>query len=218
MKIKKFKYFYPEKPVLLQITQDEFTEMSTSPKWVAEPKYNGSRCVVHILDGKVEFWDRHGKTLDFNSNPLYKDGRDKIIEILLSAFGKVGYFVFDGELRHNKVTGIQNKLVLWDCFIYDHELLNKQPYWVRRSKLVEAGLVIEDYAIEETEPVSLIKQWKHHFKTVYDEYVAGHWGHPDEFEGVVLKNVNGKLNLGRVSGSQSNWMFKVRKQTGRHRY
>lgn len=212
MKIKRLKYFYPEKPVLMKITQESFTEMSNSPQWVAEPKYNGSRCIVHMLNGEISFWDRHGKKLDFDSNVLYKDGRDKIKMILRLAFGDIGYYVFDGELRHNKVTGIQNKLVLWDCFIYNHELLNKKPYWARRA-LIEAGIK------EDTnDPVTLIRQWKHHFKTVYDEYVAGHWGNPDEFEGIVLKNVNGLLNLGRNSGINSNWMFKVRKQTGRHRF
>jgi ATP-dependent DNA ligase len=212
MKIKKFKYFYPEKPVLMQIGQDEFTEMSNSPKWIAEPKYNGSRCIVHLLDGKVEFWDRHNKKLDFDSNPLYAAGRDEIKEIFINTFGKTGYFVFDGELRHNKVRGIQCKLVIWDCFIWDHELLNKKPYWARRA------MIEEKMKADTNDPVTLIRQWKHHFKTVYDEYVSGKWGDPDEFEGVVMKNLNGKLNLSRTSGCPSNWMYKVRKQTGRHRY
>jgi len=212
MLIKRFKYFYPEKPFLIQIGQDEFKQMSSNPKFVAEPKINGSRCEVHIMDGKVEFWDRHGKRLDFDRNPLYKDMRDKIKDILINTFGKIGYFLFDGELRHNKVKGIQGKLILWDCFIYASEFLNKLPYWARRSKIEEK------MKVDTNDPVTLIRQWKNHFKTVYDEYVSGKWGDPDEFEGVVIKNVNGKLNLGTSSGSPSNWMFKVRKQTGRHRY
>lgn len=208
MKIKTFKYFYPEKPVLMQIIQPEFEELSNDPKWIAEPKYNGARCLVHILDGKVEFWDRHGKRLDFDKNPLYKEGRDKIKKFLVRAFGKVGYFVFDGELRHNKVSGIQCKLVLWDCFIFNHELLNKKPYWSRRALIV----------IEKNDSVILIAQYKDDFQKVYDDCISGVYGDPEEFEGLVMKNVNGKLNLGRVSGSPSSWMFKVRKKTGRHRY
>jgi len=212
MKLKSFKYLYPEKPVLMQIGQDVFTELSNDPQWIAEPKYNGSRCIVHIINGKVEFWDRHGKKLDFDTNALYTEGRNKIKKILINKFGKVGYFVFDGELRHNKVRGIQCKLVIWDCFIFNHEVLNKLPYWARRSNIEEK------MKVDSNDPVTLIRQWKNDFKTVYDEYVSGKWGDPDEFEGVVMKNVNGKLNLGRVSGSPSNWMYKIRKQTGRHRY
>lgn len=216
MQIKRLKYFYPEKPVLMQIGQKEFEEMSKDPRYIAEPKYNGARCEVHIIDGKVEFWDRHGKKLDFDTNPLYTEGREKIKKILVRAFGKVGYFLFDGELRHNKVKGIQCKLVLWDCFIYKYELLNKKPYWARRALIIEK--LNQDNGDYQNEPVFLIRQWTTDFKVVYDEYVSGKWGHPDEFEGVVIKEVNGKLNLGRASGSPSNWMFKVRKATGRHRY
>lgn len=212
MKLKSFKYLYPEKPVLMQIDQDAFTEFSNSPQWIAEPKYNGARCIVHIINGKVEFWDRHGKKLDFDTNPLYAKGRDEIKKIFINKFGEKGYFVFDGELRHNKVRGIQCKLVIWDCFIFNHEVLNKLPYWARRSKIEEK------MKADTNDPVTLIRQWKNDFKTVYDEYVSGKWGDPDEFEGVVMKNVNGKLNLGRVSGSPSNWMYKIRKATGRHRY
>lgn len=90
MKIKRLKYFYPEKPVLMHIDQDAFEDMSKSPQWMAEPKLNGARCEVHMMDGEVEFWDRHGKKLDFNSNPLYKEKREKIIKILRQVFGVVG--------------------------------------------------------------------------------------------------------------------------------
>ena len=211
MKIKRQKYFYPEKPVLMSIEQDAFQQMSEDPKWIAEPKYNGARCLVHIFNGDVSFWDRHGKKLDFDSNPLYKKHRDKIKKILIEAFGDIGYFLFDGELRHNKVTGIQGKLILWDCFIYDHELQNKKPYWVRHA------LVCVDFKCDD-ETVSCIEQYKDNFEAVYEMLISGAKGHPDEFEGLVLKNVNGKLNLGTNSGLNSNWMFKIRKQTGRHRF
>lgn len=213
MKIKRQKYFYPEKPVLMHIEQKSFEDMSNSPQWIAEPKYNGSRCQVHIFDGEVSFWDRHGKKLDFDSNPLYKEQRDKIKKILIEAFGDIGYFLFDGELRHNKVTGIQGKLVLWDCFIYENELQNKKPYWARHALVcIDFRLLCDDGT------VSCIEQFKDNFKQTYEILLSGAKGNPDEFEGLVLKNVNGKMNLGRNAGINSNWMFKIRKQTGRHRF
>ena len=134
-------------------------------------------------------------------------------KILVEAFGDIGYFLFDGELRHNKVTGIQGKLVLWDCFIYDYELQNKKPYWSRHALVcIDFRLLCDD------ETVKCIEQYKENFKEVYEAYISGNYGDPEEFEGLVLKNVNGKLNLGRNSGLNSNWMFKIRKQTGRHRF
>lgn len=214
MKIKKFKYFYPEKPMLIHIDQAIFEEMSNDPKYIAELKYNGARCEVHLIEGEVEFWDRHGKPLDFNSNPLYKDKRERIKKILVKLYGNVGYFLFDGELRHNKVTGIQGKLILWDCFIKNHTLQNRKPYWSRHS---EVDITI-DLCNDEKRIVKIAQQFKDNFRQVYEDAISGVYGDPDEFEGIVIKNVNGMLNLGRNAGINSNWMFKVRKQTGRHRF
>lgn len=200
----------------MNIEQESFEEMSRSPQYIAEPKYNGARCEVHIFNGDVSFWDRHGKRLDFDSNPLYKEKREKIKKILIKAFGVIGYFLFDGELRHNKVTGIQGKLVLWDTFIYENELQNKMPYWGRHALVCVDFRLFEDNATDET--VICISQYKENFREVYEAYISGEYGDPDEFEGLVLKNVNGKLNLGRNAGINSNWMYKIRKQTGRHRF
>ena len=224
MKIKKFKYFYPEKPFLIHIDQEIFEQMSKDPKYIAEPKYNGARCEVHLIEGETEFWDRHGKKLDFDSNPLYKLKRDEIKNILRQTFGDQGYFQFDGELRHNKVTGIQGKLILWDDFIYNYELLNKLPYWARRDNLVgktvSGGVNSGDIRSfsRDNDSVIVIQQFKDNFRQAYDDCISGKYGNPDEFEGLVIKNVNGMLNLGRNSGANSNWMYKVRKQTGRHRF
>ena len=217
MILNKITYFYPEKPVLMMIEADSFDQMSNDEEWVCEPKYNGSRCLVHLLDGKVEFWDRHGKHLKYNNDPLHDEGRKKIVAELIRIFGDKGYFVLDSELRHNKVTGIQNKLVIYDIHVFENEVLNKILFDYRRrlleNKIREAG--VDNYR---QNAVHLIYQFPISFKKVFDDYVGGKYGDPDEFEGIVIKNLNGKLKLGRASGTDSMWMLKVRKQTGRHRY
>jgi ATP-dependent DNA ligase len=213
MKFSEIKYFYPEKPVLILIESDAFQEMSDDPNWVCEPKYNGSRCEVHILDGHIEFWDRHGKHLKYNSDPLHEDERETIKEILLEKVGTKGYFVFDSELRHNKVTGIQNKLVIYDIHVYKNEVLNRMLFGERRKLLESLG-----FSIFNGDTVHLIYQYKDDFKVIFDSFVAGDYGDPDEFEGIVIKNLNGKLVLGRSSGTDSIWMFKVRVASGRYRY
>ena len=159
----------------------------------------------------MEFWDRHGKKLDFNSNPLYKEGRERIKKILVKLFGKIGYFLFDGELRHNKVTGIQCKLILWDCFIYAHNLLNKRPYWSRHAE-VDIMMDLDNTIVKS------IEQFKDNFRQAYEDCISGKYGDPKEFEGLVLKNLNGMLNLGRNDGINSNWMYKVRKPSGSYKF
>ena len=216
MRLNEIKYFYPEKPVLILIESEAFERFSNDPDYVAEPKYNGSRCEVHILDGHVEFWDRHGKHLKYNSDPLHEKERNELKKALVTVFGKKGYFVLDGELRHNKVSGIQNKLVIYDIHIFENEVLNKLVFGSRRSILEQK--FGEAHGYFDKRILSLIHQYKTDFQKVFDDYVAGFYGDPEEYEGIVIKNLNSKLKLGRASGTDSIWMFKVRKATGRHRY
>lgn len=213
MKLNTITYFYPEKPVLILKDTDAFQEMSDSPLYVGEPKYNGQRCELHLLDGQAEFWDRHGKHLTYNSNSLYDEGREKIVKEIVDRVGDKGYFVFDCELRHNKVQGIQNKLVIYDIHVYKNEVLNKMVFKDRRELLESLG-----FSIYNGDTVHLIYQYKDDFETHFNSFIAGNYGDADEFEGLVIKRLDGKLKLGRASGSDSTWMFKVRKQTGRHRY
>lgn len=200
MLLRKFKYFYPEAPKLLVRGQDMFDKLSDNPLWVAEPKYNGQRVEIHLIDGVIEFWGRHGDPLTYKPSPE--------VEEALQIFPKVGYYLFDGELRHNKTKGVKDKIVLWDVFIHNSKLLLNKPYWGRRSFLLDLGLKINDLMV-----ISLIRQYTEDFKKVFDRLVQF-----EEFEGLVLKNTQGKLNLGVKSCPNSKWMFKVRKETGRHKY
>lgn len=222
MKIKSFKYFYPEKPVLTTIDGELFEQFSNDPDWVAEPKYNGSRCMLWIIDGQVEFWDRHGKKLKYNDDP-----DPEMVAILTKKFPK-GLWLFDGELRHNKVSGIRHKLILWDVFIWRGEFLNKHQYWTRRSML---ELKFEDTRRQYAEgedwddeaKVGLIRQYTTDFLLEYKYYTADpsvdeSYANPEEFEGLVLKNLHGMLNIGRTSASDSQWMYKVRKPSGRYKF
>jgi ATP-dependent DNA ligase len=207
MNIKTFKYFYPEKPVLMNIEQDSFEAMSRDPNWVAELKYNGQRCTLWIIDGKVEFWGRHGKLLKYNDDP-----DAEIVAYLKDKFPK-GVFLFDSELRHNKTVGVRHKLVIWDTFIFRDRLLNKEQYWTRRA-ILEARLDWFQSFLEATDnKVKLIQQYPDNFAALYRRVIKD-----DEIEGLVLKNQHGMLNISRTAGQNSNWMFKIRKASGRYAF
>jgi len=206
MRFSKFTYFYPEAPTLIHRDSELVVKLSNDPQYVAEPKYNGCRLELHVIDGECQFWDRHGKRLQYDS---------KCVETIREAFKALfpkGYYLFDGELRNNKVTGIRNKIVLWDCFIWDGEFLGNVPYCLRRLKL--SGFCSVDNKLD----ICLIAQHNTNFKWWYNEYISGARGNPDEFEGLVMKDINGKLNLSRTKNNNSSWMYKIRKETGRHKF
>jgi len=198
--ITEFKYFYPEKPRLVNIKQPLFQTMSDSKLWVAERKYNGTRLQLHCLNGQFHFWNRHESQLDYRPDP---ETRKALAALPLPA----GYCLFDGELRHNKTVGVYHKIMLYDVFIWKNELLVDKPFWYRRN-LLKSMLVCGG------EPVGTPEQFPNDFHAAFDKVTA----EGDEIEGLVMKNMNGMLQLGRTAGIDSKWMYKVRKPSGRYRF
>jgi len=210
--------------MLVHRDQPLVNEISEDDNFIAEPKYNGTRCVLTVLDHDVTFWTRHGhpvKTLN-HSAPEY----DELVAEVKATIPKKGHFQFDGELRHHKVTGLSFNLVLWDCFIYQDEFLNRRTYDERRALVLkhfstsgnDKGKVIK--LSEYRKRITVIEQFKTDFRKVFDEFVneKRSLGHIDEFEGLVMKNRHGLLSLGRSTNPESRWMYKIRIETGRHKF
>jgi len=201
MKLKSFMYFYPEKPKLMHVDQ---LGILPPKQWVGELKYNGTRLQLHCnftagrLNCPYQFWNRHEQELDYTPTPEISD--------ILHALPIDGYTLFDGELRHNKTIGVRNKIIIWDVFILNGELLVGMEFRERR-KILEGMFKVNG------EPVGITEQYHVGFKQVFESVIS-----EDEIEGLVLKNVQGKLSLGRRSAVDSNWMFKVRKPSGRYKF
>jgi ATP-dependent DNA ligase len=200
-----FTYLYPEKPKLISINQPLFQKLSDDPRWVAEPKYNGNRLVLAVDGNDVEFWNRHGERFDYEPDENLRDALDEF------AGHTKGLCVFDGELRHNKVPGIRHKIVLWDTLMWDGKLLTT-AYRERREHFNQFP-----------EPVRLLTR---NGGALTAAYGVGRgfrpsfdfWTQDPEIEGLVIKNLNGKLNLSRTAGQDSNWMVKVRRPNNSYRF
>jgi len=198
VKLTEFKFLYPEKPKLIHIDQPLFESLSNRKEYVAERKYNGSRLQLHYLDGEFQFWSRHGERMSYKPN-------GEISEIL-SSLPLNGYCLFDGELRNNKVKGVRQKIIFYDIFIWQDNLLIGQPFWFRRNLLKKLFKC-------NAEPIGITEQFPGNFRDVFNDVIQD-----AEIEGLVLKNTRGVLNLGRNSAMDSNWMVKVRKPNGSYRF
>lgn len=197
MQLTTFKYFYPERPRLIHIEQPLFASLDVNPNWVAEPKKNGQRLVLHYINNQFQFWGRHADPLTYKPNEELSQA--------LQALNLTGYWQFDAELRHNKTKGIQHQIMLFDVFVCQNTLLLEIPFWQRRELLEQQHL---------TEGISLSTQYRQtNLKELYYQLIQD-----EENEGLVLKNRYGVLNLGRTKGMDSAWMYKVRKTTGRHKF
>lgn len=197
------KYLYPEKPKLISIDQPLFDTISKDPRWVAEPKYNGSRLLLAIEGQEFDLWNRHGRRFDYRP--------PESLRSTLSDFGKKtrGICLFDGELRHNKVRGVKDRIVLWDVLMWNGKLLTDVPYRHRRMYF--------PLEFQHNGNFGFIQQHLGGNKTPFRDLFYT-WTQDPEIEGMVIKNLNGRLNLSRTAGQNSNWMVKVRRPSGMYRF
>jgi ATP-dependent DNA ligase len=200
VKLTEFKYFYPEKPRLINVNQALFSRLSEDDLWVAERKYNGQRLQLHCINGEFQFWGRHGELLKYTLS-------DELLEELKGLSLPRGYCLLDGELRHNKVPGIQHKIIFYDVFIWDGNLLIGEGFWYRRA------ILHDTIGIEKRNRVGIPLQYPGKFRQTFDQVIED-----PEIEGLVMKNMRGKLALGRTAGIDSGWMYKVRRPSGRYHF
>jgi len=200
MRLDKFTYFYPEAPRLIAVSHPIFEKMSDEPLWVAEKKYNENRLQLHYFEGEFQFWNRHGEKFSYRPPDLLMDG--------LKQLRLNGYCIFDCGLRNNKVSGIKDKIVFYDCIAMTGQLLIGKDFRYRRD--------IIDLLVDTSEDDLLIApvQFASGFMSVWNNFLAVK---DPEFEGLVIKNLRGQLNLGRKTNMESAWMYKVRIPSNRYR-
>ena len=199
LEITEFTYFFPEKPVLISKDQPLFNTLSAHKDWIAERKYNGTRLQLHKIGNEFHFYGRHYDKLSYVPTP-------EMLAALNALNLPSGYCLFDGELRHNKTVGVKHKIMLYDIYVWDNELQSHLKFKERRQNLLN---VVQFDA----EPIGCPYEYPDSFENVYDAVI-----NDDEIEGLVMKNGNGMLNLGRRTGAKSKWMFKVRKPSGRYKF
>jgi ATP-dependent DNA ligase len=201
MKLEKFTYFYPEAPRLISIDHPTFEQMSNEPLWVAEKKYNENRLQLHYFEEEFQFWNRHGEKFSYRPPEKLLEG--------LHSLKFFGYCIFDCGLRNNKIEGIKDRIVFYDCLMWCGDLLigNIYPFSHRRS-------LIDEFIHTDVDILSSPVQFKGDFRAAWDNFLAAK---DPEFEGLVIKNLRGQLNLGRKTNMESSWMYKVRIPSNRYR-
>lgn len=211
MLYKTFRYIYPPRP-------KNAVAPSDLPFWdngsmIAEPKLNGSNCILFISPEKVYAMNRHNQSLTmFN---LTKEEIDSIYR------GTGGWMVVNGEYM-NKSQSDENgavfnhKLVIFDILVLDSN------YMVGSTFKQRVELLDELYGTEEcdkpflygiSENVYRVKYYLDGFSKLYEDLVK-----IDMYEGVVLKRANAKLELGISEMNNVKSQIKCRKKTLNYRY
>lgn len=220
------KYIYPPRPST-SVPRTE-TDFFKNLGWIAQYKYNGSRCLIkHLPGSNIQLWNRHGERFRTYHAPdwLQEEIRQAIYKLGLSPDN---YHVFDGELLDQKHSEIKDTIVIWDILVMDGEHLLDSTYMLRHDSLCKALSKEERW---------FYKSWDFGFRLsdhvlLPQSYAGSDWDYlwdvvskvnapfPDRplLEGLMLKDPLGTLERGFREKNNGTWMVRSRVQTGRHNF
>lgn len=194
------RYVFPPKPLLITRTQPLFQRLDDDKDVIAELKLNGTRLLLHrFADGHYEFWNRHHQQLKYHPSDILVEHLNKL--------NWKGDCQIDGELMHFKTINVKHTIVLFDVFIWDGKFLSTET--LRERKHILDGL-FTGHVFSDLKPSEL---FLHHFQRLYDEYTVR-----PEVEGLVMKRLSSKLQVGFSDSPVVAWMWKVRKPTKNYRF
>lgn len=223
-KIKSDKYIYPPRPsTAIPPDQKEFFK---ELGWIAQYKYNGSRCMIkHLPGGEIQLWNRHGERFRTYTTPDWLKDQIRTALAILN-FDAQGLHILDGELLDQKHTAIKDTIVIWDVLVENHEQLLGTTYAHRIARLrnslsnqekwlhngTNLGIkVMENMFMPEDQ-----NDWDTAWNTVLE--INKPYGDKPLLEGLMLKDPNGTLQMGMREENNGDWQTRCRVKTGRHNF
>lgn len=212
MKYDTFKYLYPPRPQfkIPPVGLDKY-----EGTFLANPKLNGTACVVFTNGEELHVYNRHGQPLSKYSP--FIDFK------ALSPDGK--WYVYAGEYLNKGQKGEtgeveRHKFVIWDLLVYAGEYLVGKTY-LERIKIIDkdypcTSMRITDKGLESyefmcathIEGIYKVPVYALGFEWLYKELIK-----TDLYEGIVFKKMDAKLSYGFQEKNNSEWQLKVRKPT-----
>jgi ATP-dependent DNA ligase len=217
MKYEKFSYLYPPRPE--KTTHPSMIDTYDNGQYIAQPKYNGTCCVVFMNEQEVIVMNRHkGMITSDYSNIDFR-----------CMYKPSGWMVLCGEFLNKNKKGEDNtsfnlKFVLWDILVYQGKYLIGSTF-EERIKLIDNLFPCSKFSVD-----NKFRTMKHLcFTSCKNIYVAPYYTEgfgklfesiveTDLYEGVVLKRKNAKLTLGLNEKNNSEWQIKSRKPTKNYQF
>lgn len=168
--------------------------------WLAQRKFNGSRCLVLVENEKVQLFNRAGKEIPFRH---YRNIRKEICALNLPE----GQHCLDGELLDPRV---KNTLVLFDVLQIQKYLIG-----VRQDKRLQLLTEICDHptkicaqkcALEVSTHLWLAESWDRDFSQHFRELIDS-----PLIEGLMLRNSESKMDRAGSAPYEVDWQLRCRK-------
>jgi len=207
----KFIYLYPPRPK--NSISPEDLDFWDNGSQVAQPKMNGSNCVIFTNGVKHIVMNRHGQRL---TNFQLTDNEIKDIYR-----GTGEWMVINGEYMNKSksdenVQVFNHKFVIFDILTFDGEYLVGDTFEQRIQLLDKLYGQVDsekDYLYRISENVYRVKSYYNSFKPLFDKLTP-----IDMIEGLVMKRMNAKLELGTSENNNTKSQLKSRKPTKNYKY
>jgi hypothetical protein len=206
-----YRYIFPPRPK--NAIPDSELEFWDNGSLLAQPKLNGSNCLIFTNGIKSVVMNRHNQRL---TNFRLTDDEVKSIYR-----GNGGWTVINGEyLNKNKSDetrqSFNHKFVIFDILAIDGEYMVGKTF-EERVQLLDSlyGQVDseKEYLYKITDNVYRVKSYKDGFKTLFDILTR-----IDMIEGLVMKRKNARLEIGTSELNNVKSQLKCRKATKNYKY
>lgn len=210
MKYSTYRYIYPPRPKnAIPYDELDFWDNNTL---VGQPKLNGSNVTIYTNGSKIIVMNRHNQRF---SN--FKISESEI----LSLYRGEGWLVINGEYMNKSKNDEYDKLfnhkfVIFDILAYNGDYLVGNTFDDRISLLDELyGKNDSDqkYLYGITENVYRVRSYYTNFKSLFDEITK-----IDMIEGIVMKRINAKLELGVNESNNVKSQIKCRKRSNSYSF
>ena len=205
-----YRYIFPPRPK--NAIPDTELSFWDNGSLLAQPKLNGSNCVIFTNGEKTIVMNRHNQRL---TNFNISDNEIKNI------YRGEGWMILNGEYMNKsksdeKSQVFNHKFVIFDILGFNGEYLVGKTFEERVILLDEIyGQVDSDkeYLFKVTENVYRVKSYTVDFKNIFDKLTP-----IDMLEGLVMKRKNARLELGTSENNNTRSQLKCRKATRNYKY
>ena len=209
-KYENYRYIYPPRPK--NAIPDYELSSFDDGTFIAQPKLNGSNCIIFTNGQRSIVMNRHNQRLtNFQLDE----------EELKDIYRGSGWMVLNGEyLNKNKLdeTGnsFNHKFVIFDIICFNSDYLLGKTFEERiqlLNNLYGQKPSEKDYLFSITQNVYYVKSFNTDFKGIYDRLTP-----IDIIEGLVMKRKNAKLEIGSSENNNIKSQLKCRKPTRNYKY
>jgi hypothetical protein len=212
MNYNSFRYIFPPRPK--NAIPDSDLNFWDNGSLVAQPKLNGSNCVIFTNGEKLMIMNRHSQ---YMTNVDIQ--RQEVLDLFKGEPGK--WMVLNGEYLNkskqdeNRQT-FNHKLVIFDILVYNSDYLVGKTFQDRINLLDELygqNDSEKSYLYSVSNNVYRVKSFESGFKSLYDQLTP-----IDMIEGLVLKRKNARLEIGNTENNNIKSQLKARKATKNYKF